>query len=145
MINPDVFDNDVRFVFSNWTNEDFIGKWETTFTTIKAGETMELPMYKAYNFCKHLVDREMNREGKANLMGNDDARKSFEDKTIAEITAGTDSPAMLALKEKIRAEMEDVKSPAKEMSSGDVNVTKQEGEFADLKEEIVVKPTKKAK
>lgn len=142
----DVYNNDRRFIFSNWTVEDFTGKWETEFTTIKSGETVELPMYKAYNFCKHLVDREMNRIGQSNLMGNDDVRKPFEDKTIAEITAGTDSPAMAALKEKIRAEIEGTKTPGEGMDSGNVNVdTKEDGEFADLVEEVKPVKAKKVK
>lgn len=146
MIQPDVYNNERRFIFSNWTPEDFVGKWEHTYTTIKAGETIELPMYKAYNFCKHLVDREMNRQGQSNLMGNDDARKPFEEKTIAEISAGTDSPAMVSLKDKIRAEIESENSRVN-MSSGDVNVpAKVVGEFADLEQvEVKVPKAKKAK
>lgn len=145
---PDVYDNEQRFIFSNWSTEDFVGRWENSFTTIKAGETVELPMYKAYNFCKHFVDREMQREGRDSQLGIDEVRKPYEDKTIAQITGGADSPAMQTLKEKIRAEVEAEivgKATGDDMASASVNVTAPvvEGEFADLKEEVKV-PAPKA-
>lgn len=134
---PNVFDNERRFIFTNWTTEDFTGMWEGNATLVKAGATIELPMYKAYIFCKHLVDREMNRDGRETQIGIDEARLVYEAKTIAEITGGTDSPALATLKEQIRAEVEAEltakEAPIEEASSAPVS----EEEFADLKEEVV--------
>lgn len=109
---PDVLDNSKNFVFSNWSNEDFKGVWAKEEFLIKAGEVKEFPMYLAYNFCKHFVDREMEKAGKGAFTGDDNAREPFEQKTIAEITAGTDSPALKAIKEAIKKEVEEVKSEA---------------------------------
>ena len=133
MNKPDTYSIDRRFVFSNWTNEDFIGQWAGVTTTIKQGETKEFPMYLAYHFTKHLVDREMNKAGKSNLLGVEEERAPLEDKTIAEIGEGTESPALTALKEKIReevieAESKKVKKPTKKEKDID-----NKEEFADIK------------
>lgn len=136
---PTTFDNDRRFIFDNWSSEDFVGTWAGQSTVVKAGTTQEFPMYLAYHFTKHLVDREMARTGKASLMGNDDARKEYEVKTLAEITAGTDSPALSALKEQIRAEvLEQETSTTKKGATtkapkADATVGSTTKEFADIK------------
>jgi hypothetical protein len=135
---PTTFDNDRRFIFNNWSSEDFVGTWAGVTTIVKAGTTQEFPMYLAYHFTKHLVDREMARSGKASLMGNDDARKEYEDKTLAEITAGTDSPALSALKEQIRAEVLEQekgapKKGASKTTTRAVEATSSKTEFADIK------------
>lgn len=133
MIKPDTYNNDRRFVFSNWTSEDFTGQWGGVATTIKAGETKEFPMYLAYHFTKHLVDRELNKANKSHLLGVDEERHPLEQKTIAEIGEGTDSPALSALKEKIKeeileAETKKVKKPVKKEKDID-----NKEEFADIK------------
>jgi hypothetical protein len=121
---PATYDNERRYVFSNWTNEDFVGVWGGKTTTIKAGAILEVPMYLAYHYCKHLVDREMNKSGKASLIGDDSVRAPLEEKTICEITAGMDSPALATLKEQIKKEVE-------AEPKGDKKSKKEE--FADLK------------
>lgn len=118
MQNPVVFSEDKRYVFNNWTDEDFVGRWNGIETTIKAGESRELPEYLAYNYCKHLVDREMTKEKKEAWLSVDEQRVPFEEKTIAEISEGTDSPALASLKEKIRKEIEG------DMKAHDINVDK---------------------
>lgn len=104
---PNVFDNERRYIFNNWTTEDFTGTWAGAAEIIKAGETKEYPMYKAFHYTKHLVDREMIKEGKAGSMSSDEERKPLEDKTMAEIADGVDSPALASIKEKIRKEVEE--------------------------------------
>ena len=115
MRTPDIYDDTKRFIFNNWTSEDFTGSWGGVHTIVKAGDTKELPMSLAYVFTKHLVDRELQKVGKANLLGVDEERAPLEAKTMTEIGEGTDSPALSALKEKIRAEISDneVKAEAK--------------------------------
>lgn len=133
---PNTYDPERRYIFSNWTSEDFTGNWGGVPTVIVKGESIELPQFKAISFCKHLVDREMQKAG-AHAVDSDEARQPFEAKTIVEITGGIDSPALANLKEKIRAE---VKDESAEMKSGDVNVKKVEvektKEFEDVEEEV---------
>lgn len=100
------YDNEKRYLFSNWTNEDFTGVWGGAPTTVKQGETIELPMYKAYHFTKHLVNKEMMKDGKDGSMDSPEQRLPYETKTVMEITGGVDSPALSALKEKIKEELE---------------------------------------
>ena len=132
MKTPDTFNNERRFVFSNWTAEDFEGSWNGEKTLVKAGESKELSMALAYNFTKHLVDREMSRAGKSNLQGVEEERAPYEAKTMAEIGEGTDSPALATLKEKIRAEVLEAESK-KEVVEKKAPKGKVAKEFEDIK------------
>lgn len=114
MVEPVTYDPERRFLFSNTTNEDFIGMFENTPTLIEKGKTIELSMFKAYLFTKHLVDREMMKDGKEGSMGSPEARKVYEDRIVAEITAG-DSPALATLKEKIKEEIQAEETKKKEV------------------------------
>jgi hypothetical protein len=122
-----MYDNEKRYIFSNWTNEDFVGMFAGVPTLIKAGEVLEVPQHKAYLFTRHLVNREMMKANKDIELDNPDSRRPFEDKTIAEITAGVDSPAMAILKKKIKDEIE--------VESG-VKVAKKEVAKKSKKEEV---------
>lgn len=51
-------------MFTNWSQEDFTGYWDSNPTLIKKGEMIILPRYLAHHFAKHLADRECNRENK---------------------------------------------------------------------------------
>lgn len=133
MRTPDVYDNTKRFIFSNWTAEDFTAVWAGEVTTVKAGETKELPMYLAYNFTKHLVDREMNRDNKSNLMGIDEERAAYENKTMVEIGEGTDSPALASLKAKIAEEIKEETTKKAKKGKKEEEKVEDKGEFADLK------------
>lgn len=145
---PDVFNNERKFIFTNWSDEDFVGRWEYTMTTIKAGESIELPMYKAYNFCKHFVDREMFKvPGMESFVSIDEKRVPFEEKTIMEIGIGTDSPALQSLKDKIRAEIEaenkqDKKETIEEGENVEDSTTESDSnvEFSELNEPVENKP-----
>lgn len=135
-----IYDNERRYIFTNWTNFDFVGTWGGQDTLVKSGQSIELPQYKAFHFCKHLVNREMEKNDRV-AVDSPEGRKPYEDKTIAEITAGTDSPALSKIKEKIREEIkneeegkveEEVKEETKEETK----------EFEDIKE---VKPKRSKK
>jgi len=110
MNTPDTYDNNRRYIFNNWSTEDFTGVWNGESTLIKAGETKEFPMFLAMHFCKHFTDREMSKAGKSTLLGIPEERNIYDTKTIAEITDGTDSPALASLKEQIRKEVEEAQT-----------------------------------
>lgn len=132
MIQPDTYNNDRKFIFSNWTEEDFTGQWAGVSYTVLKGETKEFPMYLAYHLTKHLVDREMNRAGKSHLLGVEEERAIFETKTVSEIGEGTDSPALASLKEKIREEVLEVEAKKAKKTKKEAPI-EDTGEFADLK------------
>lgn len=132
MIYPDVFNNERRFIFTNNSVEDFIGMWGGIEYLIKKGESKEFPMYLAYHLCKHFVDREITRAGRSSLLGVEEVRKEYEDKTIAEITGSTESPALANLKEEIRKEVIEIEVKKKGRKAKEVKTETKE-EFADLK------------
>lgn len=131
---PTNFDNSRRFIVNNWTAEDFTGRWDNVDYLIPAGTTKEFPMYLAFHLTKHLVDREMNRDKKSSLAGIDEERKPYEDKTLAEITLDTDSPALAALKEQIRAEVADQEAGSEKNAPKVTKskTVKKATEFADI-------------
>ena len=47
--------------FTNFSNEDFVGVWDTKPKTFKAGKSILLPEYLAKHHAKHLIDRELNK------------------------------------------------------------------------------------
>lgn len=49
--------------FTNFSTEDFTWKFDGIPYTFKAGQTIMLEDFKAHHFAKHLVDRELTREG----------------------------------------------------------------------------------
>jgi len=125
-----VYDKNKRYVFHNWSKEDFnfhfgedSGYNDNKIVvitpahdiTVKADEMRELNQFQAFTMCKAFVDREMvrdsnkikdpkERERKEMGVLNKDLRKPFEDKTISEIKAGDENPIMNKLREEIRAE-----------------------------------------
>lgn len=135
MIYPDTFDNDRRFIFNNWSNEDFKCQWGGIEYIVKKGETKEYPMALAYHMTKHFVNKEMFKlKGEVNIE-IEELRKPYEVKTLAEITGDLDSPALTALKEKIEAEVvENQKNgKIKKAKIQKEEVTENLKEFADIK------------
>ena len=56
-------------LFTNWTQEDFIGYWDGKAKRIKAGQSIWMPDYLAKHFAKHLTNRELVRtDEKGNLV-----------------------------------------------------------------------------
>lgn len=49
--------------FTNFSDETFIGVWDKQEYKIEAGETMMLQSYLAEHFAKHLIDKELTKEG----------------------------------------------------------------------------------
>src|SRR3990167_1225869 len=54
-------DREQQVAFTNFTEEDFDGKWNKKFWRMKAGKSYYLPFYLAEAFGRHLVDREINK------------------------------------------------------------------------------------
>ena len=61
MNDTQVIDREQEIVFTNYTDEDFEGKWNKKIYLIKAHKSYYLPFYLAEHFGKHLVDREINK------------------------------------------------------------------------------------
>lgn len=50
--------------FTNIDKEDFEGMWGGRVRIIKAGETIQVPRFKAENYAKHLAEKILIRKGK---------------------------------------------------------------------------------
>lgn len=129
-------------LFTNWTDEDFIGLWDGVPYPIKKGQSMYLEDWKAKHFAKHLVDRELNKEGKptsdpmrigleAKCFGESEEVKSEVEienlnKQPSEIsseieeknTRGAAEPEKTALAEKIDKRIKEYKESQKENFEG---------------------------
>jgi len=132
MKTPDVFNNDKRYIVTNWSSEDFVCTWAGQATSIKAGESREFPEYLAFHLTKHFVDHEMTKEGKERMTSVEEARKEYEDKTMGEISEGMDSPVLAALKERIRKEIEEDKID----EDGDPRTENKKAKKVTKKEEV---------
>ena len=130
-----MYDESRRYIFTNWTDRDFTGSWGGVERTVKAGDYAEVPEHLAFHFTKHLVDREIQKDGKDAYLGVEEIRAPYEAKTMTLIAEGVDSPALASLKAKIKEETQ------AEMKNSDVNVKQDTTEFAALKK----KETKGAK
>jgi len=127
---PQTFNNEKRYVFTNWTTEDFTCSWDSQAKTIAAGAYLEMPEYLAYHFTKHLVDREMHRDGKEKFIASDEQRDPYEKKTMSIIADGVDSPALNKLKEEIRKEVEEEQTKVEKKEK---KTKAEKTEFADIK------------
>jgi hypothetical protein len=70
---------DKTVLFTNWTDEDMTETWDKKPFTVKKGESKYLPLYLAIHLGKHLVDRELNKQG---LPTNHFSRIDLEKKCI---------------------------------------------------------------
>lgn len=50
-------------LFTNWLNEEFVGKWAGTEEVFTAGQSKYLEDWKALHYAKHLVDQYLNSKG----------------------------------------------------------------------------------
>lgn len=78
-----LIDREDEIVFTNWTGEDYEGRWNFSKNRkvyrLKAGKSYYLPFYLAEHFAKGLTDREL---AKAELPTDHYSRQSFLDKCI---------------------------------------------------------------
>lgn len=159
-----IFDPSLRFAFTNITEEPFEVVWNgNVVTTIKAGQSVELPHYLAVKCTKELVDKIMIANAKLNevefyrnnpnampntyrapsSLGVPSARKVWEDKICRLMETDEESPQVQLIRSQIREElMNDLKAEPSGGSPLD-NAPRLE-EFADLDNKEEEKP-KKAK
>lgn len=90
-------------IFKNFTNEDFVGRWNSIDYPVKAGVEMYFEAPLAKHFAEDLIDREINkrndREGKTGkkneISTNDESvRKEFRDRALPKGTALTPVEAL---------------------------------------------------
>lgn len=54
-------DREAEVVFTNFTDEVFIGKWAKKLYELRPGKSCYAPFYLAEHFGRHLVDREIHK------------------------------------------------------------------------------------
>jgi len=76
-------------LFKNFSDEDFVGRWDSVNFSFPAGREVYVEAYKALHFAKHLVDREIQKMIKLNKEGkevprtvNDPMRHELEAKAL---------------------------------------------------------------
>lgn len=124
---PAKFDEFRQYLVSNWTSADFTYVWGKREQTLKAGATTSAPEYLALHITRHLVNREMIKDGRMAKLHDPLAREEYEAKTISLLGDINESQIVKSLRDKIRAEMEQDMKPAPIMEGASSN------EFADLK------------
>ena len=122
--------------FKNYTTEDFVGMWDGVERLIKAGDSINLPGFLADHYAKHLVDREMFREGLDMSINIQEARKPFLDKCFI----GEAISAPTELEAEIASLNQPVKEEVVEKVIEDVNpveeVKPEEGQTTEFSEVI---------
>lgn len=68
-------------LFTNWLNEDFIGKWAGVEESFKPGQSKYVEDWKGSHYAKHLVDQYFNSIGKPT---SDFTREKFRKKCFGE-------------------------------------------------------------
>lgn len=111
-----VFDPSKRYIINNSTQEDIEVSWAAKEVQapghgrylIKAGE-MGGPynQFLAYHILKHLVNREMQREGKATFIGSPMAREPYEKRFLQEVKEGeqVEDPIRARIREEERTKL----------------------------------------
>ncbi len=82
--------------FTNFSNEDFTGKWDGQDWPIAKGETVLIQSFLAEHFAKHLIDREMTKVGIST--GNEEAREKYMNKCVGNIVLEAESAVKLETK-----------------------------------------------
>lgn len=125
-----LFDPKRNFAVTNWSDEDITVNWRDpgpdgtgdNFYTLHAGEVKTYPMYLAYHITREFVDREMGRDATKvpnnpdgsyskqrerleMAVGNREARKPYEDKTMQEVIPGQESPEITRMRAEIRKKL----------------------------------------
>lgn len=99
-------------LFTNWTAEDFTHTWDGVEYTFKTGQSIYLQDYLANHFAKHLVDRELNKQG---IPTNHFSRESLVNKCFGE-----------SVKVETQAQAEMVQLNVQAKPSSDIDIKKEE-------------------
>ena len=155
-----LFNPTLRFAFTNITSEDFLSYWDGQPITVKAGKTVEVSHHLAVKMTKEMVDKIMIGNAKLDELKNTTAinpqyrspqgmslgvpaaRKIWEDQIIKELTPDEESPDIVEMRAKLKAEI--LAGQNKEQAQP-VHIPTNLNEFAELgKDEIKVdkKPIK---
>lgn len=165
IMNPEGLYNPLlRFAFTNISESPFTIMWDNkVVTTLKGGETVELPHYLAVVATKALVDSIMIGNAKmdeiayykanpntqpnmyraASSLGVPAARKVWEDKICRVLEVDEESPQVQVMRSQIREElMKDLKAEPSQGSPLE-NAPTSVQDFADLtkKEEKIIVPS----
>lgn len=68
--------------FTNYTDTGFTFQYGGEGYTVRAGETKSWPPFIAYHGAKHLVDRELIRAGKINMLNDNTERNNLMSKIL---------------------------------------------------------------
>lgn len=82
---------DKAVLFTNWTDEDFVGMWNNEPYLLAKKTSRFYPEYLATHFAKHLTDREMN---KAKVTTDHFSRKEYLDKCFTEVIEASSAAAV---------------------------------------------------
>jgi len=68
-------------IFKNYTTEAFVGKWDgVQYPPFAPGQETYMELWKAMHFAKHLIDRELNKQG--TVTNNQKLRRELEAKCV---------------------------------------------------------------
>lgn len=110
-------------IFRNYTSRDFSETWDGIGYVFKAGQDTYMELWKAIYFAKHLIDRELTKDG---FMTNDQAkRRELEMKCVLFPTEEVKSEEILD---------KNMKEEAKKRPGRPKKIQEEE-EFSDLKQE----------
>lgn len=111
-----------QYFINNSTDEDIIVKWAEQepeakghgVYKIRAGEKGgPYPEFLAYHILKHLINRQMQKDGKEKFFGSAVMREPYEKKFLVEIDQkeGEENPIIASIREEERAKLiEEMKS-----------------------------------
>ncbi len=127
-------DNKPKMVlFTNWLNEDFIGKWAKVEEMFKSGQSKWLENWKAVHYAKHLVDQHLNNQGTptSHFTREDLAKKCFGEDVESSAESNIQSEIYNKNKELESKPKEEVKESVKQEKPETIKKPK-EKEFQDL-------------
>lgn len=125
-------DREQEIIFTNWTEEDFVGTWNFSknhrLYRVKAKTSVYLPFYMAETFANHLVDEELNRR---KLPTNHASRQQLMDQCIQLVNdtierAGVQEVQLREVKLRTNERSERLVNEGK-MSAGDLGAYNQPG------------------
>lgn len=96
-------------LFTNFSDSDFTWRWDGVDYTFKAGQSVYLEDYKHAHFTKHLVDRELQRQGK----GIDDHSRQALVNNCGGPATGPEKPAGIVASEVVDLNARAGSEPAK--------------------------------
>lgn len=162
-----LFNPTLRFAFTNVTTEDFVSYWDSQPIIIRPGQTVELSHHLAVKLLKEMVDKIMigdakldetnyyknnpnaiantYRSPKGSSLGVPAARKVWEDQIIKQLAPDEESPAIVEMRAKLKAEL--VAAANNEQRVEAIHVPTNINEFANIdnKEEKTSKKPLKLK